>query len=161
MRRTYFNQEVCIGCRLCEVYCRLQHSGSRDLIKAFKTEPRPPLPRLRLEKTEAVSFAVRCLHCDDSPCVYACLTGALQRNPDSGIVEVDNDKCIGCWTCILVCPVGAIRQDAEHKKVLKCDLCHGEEVPACVANCPNEAMICPEMREGDSDRGSQRIGQLQ
>ncbi|PIP05839.1 MAG: 4Fe-4S ferredoxin, partial [Syntrophobacterales bacterium CG23_combo_of_CG06-09_8_20_14_all_48_27] len=39
------------------------------------------------------------------------------------------------------CPLGAIRQDTEQKKVLKCDLCQGEEIPVCVANCPNEALV--------------------
>jgi carbon-monoxide dehydrogenase iron sulfur subunit len=28
--------------------------------------------------------------------------------------------------------------------VAKCDLCPGLEVPACVANCPNEALVFVE-----------------
>lgn len=141
MRRIYVNEAVCIGCRLCEVYCQRAHSQSKDLVKAFTREFPRPLPSLRVEERRPVCFAVQCRHCDDPACVYACLTGALIKDPDSGVVTVDAGKCIGCWTCLLVCPLSAIKQDIEQKKILKCDLCQGEEIPACVANCPNEALI--------------------
>jgi len=141
MKRVYVKEQVCMGCHLCEVYCQLQHARSRDLIKAFKRESPRPLPRLRVEEKGAVSFSVRCQQCDEAPCVQACLTGALTRDPVSFVIEVEQERCIGCWTCLLVCPLGAIRQDTEQKKVLKCDLCQGEEIPVCVANCPNEALV--------------------
>jgi carbon-monoxide dehydrogenase iron sulfur subunit len=52
----------------------------------------------------------------------------------------------------LVCPFGAIRQDIEEGKALKCDLCYGEEIPACVANCPNEALVYMEVKDESSNR---------
>lgn len=146
MKRIYIKEEVCIGCRLCEVYCQRQHSQSKDLIKAFKEETPRPLPRLRVEVKAPVSFSVRCQHCDDSPCVSACITGALRRDPITGVVDVDIDRCIGCWTCLLVCPFGAIKQDTKQKKMVKCDLCPGAEIPVCVANCPNEALVYAEAK---------------
>lgn len=148
MRRVYVKEQVCIGCHLCEVYCQLQHAQSRDLIKAFKRELPHPLPGLWVEEKGVVSFSVCCQQCDEAPCVQACLTGALSRDPDSGVVNVDEERCIGCWTCLLVCPLGVIRQDTEQKKVLKCDLCQGEEIPVCVANCPNEALAHVEVQDG-------------
>ncbi len=144
MKRIYIKEQACIACHLCEVYCQLQHSQSKDLIKAFKRESPRPLPRLRVEEKGLVSLPVRCQHCEDAPCVYACLTGALSREPDSGVVNVDGERCIGCWTCILVCPFGAIRQDTYREKIAKCDLCQGEDMPLCVVNCPNEALVCLE-----------------
>jgi carbon-monoxide dehydrogenase iron sulfur subunit len=144
MKRIYIKAEVCIGCRLCEVYCQLQQAQSRDLVKAFKRESPPALPRLRVEERGSVSFSVRCQQCDEAPCVQACLTGALTRDPVSSLVKVDEKRCIGCWTCLLVCPLGALRQDSGQKKVLKCDLCQGEEIPVCVAACPNEALVVSE-----------------
>ena len=144
MKRIYVKEDVCIGCRLCEVYCKLQHAESKDLVKAFKRESPALVSRVRLEENGATSFSVRRQQCDEAPCVYACLTGALSRNPDSGMVEVDEEKCMGCWTCILVCPFGAIKQDAGKEKMVKCDLCQGEDIPACVANCPNEALMCTD-----------------
>jgi carbon-monoxide dehydrogenase iron sulfur subunit len=149
MRRVYVKEPVCIGCHLCEVYCQLQHAQSADLVKAFKKQS-PPLPRLRLEEKGVVSLSVRCQQCDEAPCVQACLTGALTRDARQGVIVVDEERCIGCWTCLLVCPLAAIRQDIEQKKALKCDLCQGEEIPACVANCPNEALVYAEVQDGSS-----------
>ena len=144
MKRIYIKEQACIACHLCEVYCQLQHSQSKDLIKTFKRESPRPSPRLRIERKIPVSFSVRCQHCDELLCVYACLTGALSRDSDSGIVDVDEERCIGCWTCILVCPFGAIKQDTHREKIVKCDLCQGEDMPLCVANCPNEALVYVE-----------------
>jgi carbon-monoxide dehydrogenase iron sulfur subunit len=138
MKRVYINEAVCMGCRLCEVYCRIEHSPTKDLIKAFRGEP--PQPLLQVEKREPISFAVQCRHCPEPYCVYACLTGALEKQLD-GVVSVDKDKCIGCWTCILACPWGVIRREARERKIVKCDLCQGEAMPACVSHCPNEALI--------------------
>ncbi len=144
MKRIYIKEKACIGCHLCEVYCQVEHSQSKDLIKALKREAPRPLPRLSVEAKKPVSFAVQCLHCAEPPCVYACLTGALSRDSDSGVVNVDEERCIGCWTCLLVCPFGAIRQDMEQDKIVKCDLCPGEAMPVCVINCPNEALVYAE-----------------
>ena len=58
MKKVYVNEEVCIGCGLCEVYCRLEHSSSRDLVKSFKREPQRPASLLRVERREPISFAV-------------------------------------------------------------------------------------------------------
>lgn len=145
MKRIYVNEAACIGCHLCEVYCRGAHSQSKDLVKAFTRESPRPLPSLQVEQRKPVCFAVQCRHCDDPSCVYACLTGALTKDPDSGIVTVDAGKCIGCWTCILACPSGAIVQDTSRGKIIKCDLCAGKDVPACAKNCPNEALLYCEV----------------
>jgi len=151
MKRIFIYEEACIGCHLCEVYCQLKHSQSKDLIKAFKREFPRPLPRLQVEEKMPVSFAVPCHHCDEPACVYACLTGALQKDPDSGVVIVDTDRCIGCWTCILACPFGVMKQDLYYGKSVKCDLCLDETTPVCVTNCPNEALVYVE-EEDDARR---------
>ena len=85
------------------------------------------------------------------PCVQVCLTGALARDTVSSLVTADKERCIGCGTCLVVCPLGAIRLDTGQKKMVKCDLCQGEEIPACVANCPNEALIYVEVPDGSSN----------
>lgn len=148
MNRVYVKEEACIGCHLCEVYCQVAHSKSKDLVKAFKREVPKPLPRLRVEGKGVISFSVRCQQCSEAPCVQACLTGALKRDKEKGVVIADEEKCIGCWTCILVCPFGAITQDTHRGKALRCDLCQGEEIPVCVANCPNEALVYVESQDG-------------
>jgi len=150
MGRVYVKEEVCIGCHLCEVYCQLQHAQATDLIKAFKRESLRPLARLRVEEKEETSFSVRCQHCDDAPCADACLTGAITREPASGLVRFDDEKCTGCWTCILVCPIGAIKMDINENKTVRCDMCRGQDTPVCVVNCPNEALVFLDLQSSDS-----------
>ena len=152
MRSVYVKEDVCMGCGLCEVYCALAHSTSQDLIKAFKRERPRPVARIRVERTDGLFLPMQCRHCLDSPCVNACLTGAMYKDPDSGAVAVDPYKCSACWTCILVCPYGVITRDIGTGIVAKCDLCPGRDVPACVANCPNEALVCIE--DGADAQGS-------
>ena len=142
MRRIYVKEDVCIGCRLCEIYCIVQHSKSKNIIKAFRDEPRP-LPGVIVEEKGPISFALQCRHCDDAPCVESCITGAMQRMEDGRII-CDLERCVGCWTCIMVCPYGAIRRDQNLKVASKCDLCIGEDIPVCVKNCPNEALVYEE-----------------
>ena len=151
MRRVYVNEQVCIGCRLCEIYCQLKHAQSKDLIKVFKQESPRPFPRLRVEENGVVAFSVRCQQCEEALCVQACLTGALYRDPVTLEVSVDQERCIGCWTCLLVCPLGAIKQSEEQHKALKCNLCPGEEIPRCVVNCPNEALSYVEVHNQTSE----------
>lgn len=87
------------------------------------------------------SFAIQCRHCPDAPCVEACISGAMSRNEKTEVVNCDEDKCVGCWSCIMVCPYGVIKRNYSVRKVAsKCDLCVDEELPVCVKNCPNEAL---------------------
>jgi len=140
LKKVSIREDVCIGCGLCRVYCQAEHSQSKDLIKAFKRESPRPLPLIRVERKGELSFVVQCRHCAKSWCTYYCLTGAMHRNPVTGVVDVDREKCIGCWTCIVACPYGALTRDMKRNAVAKCDLCPGQDIPICVVNCPNEAL---------------------
>jgi|YelNatPaOPRAMG01_1025707.scaffolds.fasta_scaffold20239_4 carbon-monoxide dehydrogenase iron sulfur subunit len=140
LRKVYAIEELCMGCGLCEVYCLTQHSRSRDILKAYKRERPKPLSRVRREVAHPLSFALQCRHCAEAPCVDACLTGAMHIDEKTGAVIHDPDRCMGCWTCIMVCPTGALNMDLENRIVAKCDLCGLSGEPACVANCPNGAL---------------------
>ena len=155
MKRVYVNEDVCIGCHLCEIYCQLKQAQSKDLVKAFKGKSPKPLPRLRVEENGVLSLSARCQHCEDAPCVQACLTGTLTRDPVTRLVTADSERCTGCGTCMLACPLGALRMDTEHKKMVKCDLCQDEEVPVCVANCPNEALLYMEVLNSNNESEKQ------
>ena len=140
MKRICVREESCIGCGLCRVYCLTEHSRSKDIFKAYKKETPRQLPRVRIERHEEVSFAIQCRHCDEPWCVYSCLTGAMTKDPVTGTVTSDPERCIGCWTCLTACPYGALTRDESNKVVTNCDLCPEQEMPVCVANCPNEAL---------------------
>ena len=84
MKRIVAREEYCIGCRLCEIHCLVRHSKSRKIIKAFRTERERIVPGVKVEQSGHVSFALQCRHCDDAPCLYACLTGAMYRDKKTG-----------------------------------------------------------------------------
>jgi anaerobic carbon-monoxide dehydrogenase iron sulfur subunit len=146
MKRIIAKQENCIGCGLCEVYCLTAHSKSKDIVKAHNQENPKPISRVKLELNKPISIAIQCRHCDDAPCVTACLSGAMQKDPKTGQVTHNKEKCIGCWTCVMVCPYGALKMDKQGKVVAKCDFCIELKEPACVANCPNQALIIKEVK---------------
>ena len=41
-------------------------------------------------------------------CVQACKFGAMALNPETGLVEIDPDKCTACGACVKTCPKGLI-----------------------------------------------------
>ncbi len=45
----------------------------------------------------------------------------------------------------MACPYGALTRDTANRIVAKCDLCPGQAMPVCVANCPNEALVLSEV----------------
>ncbi len=138
MKRVYVNEKWCLGCHLCEYYCAFANTGMKDMAKALcNLEIRP---RIRIEEQDDISFAVSCRHCDEPLCVKSCITGALSR--ENGVIVIDSDKCVGCFTCILACPYGAISQ-SETGAIQKCELCAktNDGIPQCVAGCPNGAIV--------------------
>jgi len=147
MKKIIIHEEYCIGCRLCEIHCLVAHSKSKEIIKAYKGEYPKPEPRIHVEEKSHLSFALQCRHCEDAPCLDACMSGAMHRDRDTNAVLCDEDKCVGCWMCVMVCPFGVAKPDTEKKKVAsKCDLCAGKESPVCVKNCPNEAIVFEEAK---------------
>jgi len=141
MRRVLVREELCIGCGLCRVACEAHHAGNDDPVKALKKRIAPPAGGIRIEQNGSHSVSVRCRQCAEPACVEACLTGALHRPDIDGPVLIDTDRCIGCGTCMLVCPYGAIARDLATGKAIKCDGCLDRDVPRCVSVCPNGALI--------------------
>jgi Fe-S-cluster-containing dehydrogenase component/formate-dependent nitrite reductase membrane component NrfD len=144
----------CIGCHACTVACKAEHNVplgvNRTWVKYIEKGTYPYTRRL---------FAVhRCNHCADAPCVEICPVTALYSRPD-GIVDFNNDRCIGCKACTQACPYDALYIDPETHTAAKCNYCsHRVEVgiePACVIVCPVHAII-----SGDMDAPDTEIAQL-
>ena len=140
MKRVYVNEQWCLGCHLCEYNCAFANSGKADMVTALKDAKIHP--NIRVETDGKVFFAVSCRHCDEPLCVKNCISGALSKV--SGVIEIDKNKCVGCYTCVLSCLYGCITPTPEGV-MQKCELCvqNGRQ-PACVEGCPNKAIVYEE-----------------
>ena len=145
---------MCIGCHACTVACKSEHDVpigvNRTHVKYIEKGEFPKSTR---------EFSVhRCNHCADAPCVEICPTTALYTRAD-GIVDFDNDRCIGCKSCMQACPYDALYIDPETNTAAKCNYCahkiDGGYEPACVIVCPVEAII-----SGDLDDSKSKIALL-
>ncbi|WP_302826399.1 4Fe-4S dicluster domain-containing protein, partial [Anaerofustis stercorihominis] len=119
MKRVYVNEEWCLGCHLCEYNCAIANNNEDRMMKARKE--RNFRPNINIEENKHIHFAVSCRHCDDAICLKSCISGALTKK--DGLISVNKEKCIGCLTCVLVCPYGAVHPDEENGAVAKCEFC--------------------------------------
>ena len=72
-----------------------------------------------------------------------------------GIVDFDSSRCIGCKACLQACPYDAIYVDPATHTAAKCNYCmHRVErglEPACVAMCPQHAIVAGDLDQPDSE----------
>ena len=148
------DSDNCIGCHACTVACKSEHDVplgvNRTWVKYIETGTFPDVAR---------KFNVmRCNQCDDAPCMTICPTSALFR-ADNGVVDFQDDDCIGCKSCMNACPYDALYINPETNTAHKCNMCnHRLEVglePSCQIVCPTEAIII-----GDLDDPTSKISQM-
>jgi carbon-monoxide dehydrogenase iron sulfur subunit len=151
MKKVYAFENRCLGCGLCEVYCKTSNSKSKDIIKAHKNENITSAITIEeIITPKAVSyFALQCRHCENPNCVKACISGAMYKNAE-GVVEHDEERCVNCLSCVLTCPFGAVKQNVEGKTISKCGLCAQNQTPQCAANCPNDALKILDEAEAEA-----------
>ena len=147
MKEILVNSERCLGCRSCELACAVSHSQSKSLFTSL-AETKKPLKRIFVHQTVSKKIPLSCRHCEEAPCIDACITGAMHRTPDGVVTNVDGTaECTGCWMCVMVCPYGVIRSEARRRVALKCDrtCLDASGVPACVKACPTGALTYIEV----------------
>jgi len=139
----------CVGCSDCVVACQTENNVPIGFCRDWVTETVDgTYPNVTIELRSE-----RCNHCDNSPCVRCCPTGASHFE-DGGIVLVTPHKCIGCGACIQSCPYDA-RYSHPDGYVDKCTFCihlvrRGEN-PACVSVCPTTCMYFGDLDDPNSE----------
>ena len=134
MKRIFCEIEKCLACRSCELACADAHSLHRPRIHVEAIDDKGKLYRVR-------AIAIQCQHCEEPACVLACISGGIRKDEKTGEITINLEKCIGCWSCIMVCPIGAIKRNKNMHQALKCDRCPELETPACIIACPTGALI--------------------
>jgi len=158
METLFVKMEHCIGCRQCEFACAVEHSKSRDPMRAVFEEPLPK-PRLFVEAGPWLGSSLpnHCHHCDPASCESVCPTGAIRRDARHGVVLADAGRCIACAMCAMVCPFDVIsfhpyaNGGPARVVAVKCDGCverrEREERPACVEACKTGALQFGEVNQ--------------
>jgi len=152
----------CVGCKTCELQCAVAHSKSKDLYQAVLECPTPQ-GRVKVEAEAELVMPLQCRHCEDAPCIKICPSKALDRKAQDQPVLIDQERCIGCKWCMMVCPFGVIATDKAGKAVIKCDLCIARlkenKIPACVEGCPTKALKFEPLKDvGKSKRKKYLVG---
>jgi formate dehydrogenase iron-sulfur subunit len=167
---------TCIGCKACEVACQEWNDLPAEAtvqLGTYQTLPHmtPNFWNLiRFNEVEDangnLSWLMRkdqCMHCADPGCLKACPAPGAIVQYGNGIVDFQQDQCIGCGYCITGCPFNVPKLNANTKKVYKCTLCVdrvsvGLE-PACIKACPTSCLQFGT-KEQMLQKASARVAQL-
>lgn len=174
----------CIACATCAVACKIENNlpnniwWNRILTDGGESQDTPRGSYPVLGEPSSLGFsnmAVACQHCENPACTKVCPVGATYKDPETGAVRQDYDKCIGCRMCMAACPYTGVRNfnweepkyvvghavgDADvpkHQKhvVEKCTMCwhrlaKGME-PACVEPCPGRVRFWGDFDDPESE----------
>jgi len=142
----------CIDCRACLVACSVENQVPMDHTRIWVHDLGVKGEYPNLERTFAPYY---CMHCEHPPCIEVCVSGATYKDPDNGLVLVDQDACIGCGYCVEACPYDARYLDEARGVVDKCTGCIQRlEVgmqPACVATCVGGSRMFGDFNDPNSE----------
>jgi carbon-monoxide dehydrogenase iron sulfur subunit len=142
MRIVVVDPDSCVACRNCEYACAFRQSGdferrASNILVNFYPEERACVP-------------LTCMHCEEAGCLDVCPAAAISRDPQTGAVEIDAERCAGCKMCLLACPYGNVHYDKIEGVSRKCDLCGGD--PMCVRSCVSGALQFVELDDATDAR---------
>ncbi|MEF9991818.1 MAG: 4Fe-4S dicluster domain-containing protein [Paraclostridium sp.] len=145
MHRILINKELCSGCKSCVLACMVRHDENENIytldLENLNNDSRN---HIEIDK-KSNPVPIVCRHCDTPECVLTCMSGAMSKDKESGIVSYNKEKCGVCYMCVMACPYGLLKPDDTTKQtILKCDMCESIGYPKCVANCPTGAIMLQE-----------------
>jgi len=142
-----YDPDKCTGCRYCEIACAFSHLGVLDISKANL--------KVVFDEAKRAYEVAHCMHCDEPVCAAVCPTEAISKDETTGLVTLNRLRCVGCRSCVHVCPLGAPWFHVEEGVARKCDFCDGE--PLCARYCSPKAMTVAT-REEARKRMEKRYG---
>lgn len=167
----------CVACHACEVACKSANNVPVGVFwNRVLTDGGSGVETLAGEYPNGTIsvMTISCQHCENPACVKVCPVGATYKDPETGVVRQDYDKCIGCRMCMAACPYNARSfnwaepafvpdfaygdgqvERRERGVAEKCTLCkertdRGEE-PRCVQCCPLGARIFGDLDDPNSE----------
>ena len=146
----------CIGCKACQAAC-MEWNDLRDEVgtnRGVYTNPADLSDQswclMRFNEVEVdgrlqwLILKDGCLHCSDPGCLRACPAPGAIVQYSNGIVDFQEENCIGCGDCIVGCPFNIPRLRKRDSRVYKCTLCSDRVAvglePACIKTCPTQAL---------------------
>lgn len=168
----------CMGCQTCSTSCKLANNLPQGIWwNRVLTDGGNYVDTVGSVLSNRVisHLPVACQHCENPACVKVCPVGATYKDPETGAVRQDYDKCIGCRMCMGACPYTGVRSfnwdepvnsvghavgDADaapHQKhtVEKCTFCYQRtsqgNKPKCVTACPGRARVWGDLDDSDSE----------
>jgi formate dehydrogenase iron-sulfur subunit len=148
----------CIGCKACQVACMEwndlrdeigtctgHYDNPHDLSESSWTLMRFAEYENPKGDLESLIRKDGCMHCEDPGCLKACPSPGAIVQYANGIVDFQEENCIGCGYCVAGCPFDVPRISKKDKKAYKCTLCSDRVAvglePACVKTCPTGAIV--------------------
>ncbi|MCU0362459.1 MAG: 4Fe-4S dicluster domain-containing protein [Bacteroidales bacterium] len=153
-----YDSTRCAGCQTCETSCAEANSlpAPTETITAGVVRKTDEKHRTVVNAFSAESGEVylkkQCMHCNEPACTAACLTQAMYKTKEGPVIW-RADKCMGCRYCMVSCPFDSPKFEyhSSNPKIEKCNMCYPRlqegKVPACVENCPAEALTYGPRRE--------------
>lgn len=147
----------CIGCKACQSAC-MEWNDLRDEVgenigvydnPTDLTENSWTVMRFsEIEEAGKLEWLIRkdgCMHCEDPGCLKACPSPGAIVQYSNGIVDFNQEHCIGCGYCVAGCPFDIPRISQKDSKAYKCSLCSDRvavgQAPACVKACPTGSIM--------------------
>jgi formate dehydrogenase beta subunit len=171
----YIDTTTCIGCKACEVACQQWNDLPPETTVQFGTYQTLPdltahfwnLIRFNeYERDGSLRWLMRkdqCMHCEDPGCLRACPAPGAIVQYSNGIVDFEQEHCIGCGYCMTGCPFNIPKFSPRTRKVYKCTLCVDRVAvglePACIKACPTGCLQFG-IKEHLLERAEARVAQL-
>ena len=156
-----YDSTRCVGCQSCEMACALANGLPEPdpedypvpgVLRKTNENRRTVINAYENETLGEIYVKSQCMHCNQPACASACLTQAMHKTRSGPVIWRDN-KCMGCRYCMVSCPfdVPKFEYHSSNPDIVKCNMCYDRlkegELPACVADCPAEALTFGPRRE--------------